>query len=125
MCLGVRPLLERRGRDGGTEGLGLIPGQGSPIWAPGRKIPHMGWNRLEVLHSCPMLDGIKEEPWVYFVHSFCADTEEEFLSCYADYGERITGLVHRDQIYGAQFHPEKSGGTGLRMLKNFVRLVEK
>ncbi|HJC63668.1 MAG TPA: imidazole glycerol phosphate synthase subunit HisH [Candidatus Blautia merdavium] len=125
ICLGMQLLFERSSEYGDTEGLGLIPGQVRPICAPGLKIPHMGWNRLEVLHSCPMLDGIKEEPWVYFVHSFCADTEEEFLSCYADYGERITGLVHRDQIYGAQFHPEKSGGTGLRMLKNFVRLVEK
>lgn len=125
ICLGMQLLFESSSEYGDTRGLGLIPGHVRPICAPGLKVPHMGWNSLEILHPCAMTEGIAKEPWVYFVHSFCADTEESYLSCYASYGERITGLVHKDKIYGAQFHPEKSGAAGLKMLKNFVRLVEK
>ena len=107
-----------------TEGLGLIPGQVIPVDSKGLKIPHMGWNDLRVLNPCVMTEDMEEEPYVYFVHSFRAETEDENISCYTVYGERIPALVRRGLVYGAQFHPEKSGKTGLNMLENFARLVK-
>ena len=68
---------------------------------------------------------MEEETYMYFLHSFRADTEEENISCYTEYGEKIPALVHRGFVYGAQYHPEKSGEAGLKMLKNFAKLVEK
>lgn len=108
-----------------TEGLGLIPGKVVKIESRGLKIPHMGWNNLTVLNPCTMTEEMPEEAYVYFVHSFRADTEDENISCYTEYGEKIPALVHRGMVYGAQFHPEKSGEIGLNMLKNFARLVKK
>ena len=124
ICLGMQLLFEESYEYGKTKGLGLIPGTVREIQAKGLKIPHMGWNELLVKNGCEMTEGIPEHSYVYFVHSFCADTEQQYLSCYAEYGEKITALVKKDFVYGAQFHPEKSGKVGLKMLENFVRLVE-
>ena len=123
ICLGMQLLFEKSFEFKETEGLGLIPGQVVRIDGKGLKIPHMGWNDLRVLNSCAMTENMEKEPYVYFVHSFRAETEDENISCYTVYGERIPALVHRGMVYGAQFHPEKSGKTGLRMLENFARLV--
>ncbi len=84
----------------------------------------MGWNDLTVLHPCELTGGTKTGDYVYFVHSFCADTPEENISCHTVYGERVPALVCRGSVYGAQFHPEKSGEVGLNMLKNFARLCQ-
>ena len=89
------------------------------------KIPHMGWNDLHILNPCPLTEGVKEGTYVYFVHSYRADTDPENISCYTVYGEQIPALVCRGTVFGAQFHPEKSGAEGLNILKNFVRLVER
>lgn len=125
ICLGMQLLFESSSEFRSTQGLGLIPGNVVKIDSHGLKIPHMGWNDLKVLHPCAMTGEMEEETYVYFVHSFRADTEEENISCYTEYGEKIPALVHRGFVYGAQYHPEKSGEAGLKMLKNFAKLVEK
>ena len=123
ICLGMQLLFERGYEFEETEGLGLIPGAVRKIEAPGLKIPHMGWNDLTILNPCPLTADTRDGDYFYFVHSFLADTADENISCYATYGERIPALVRRGNVYGAQFHPEKSGEAGLLMLKNFARLV--
>lgn len=125
ICLGMQLLFESSSEFRNTQGLGLIPGNVVKIDSHGLKIPHMGWNDLKVLHPCAMTGEMEEDTYVYFVHSFRADTEEENISCYTEYGEKIPALVHRGFVYGAQYHPEKSGEAGLKMLKNFAKLVEK
>lgn len=125
ICLGMQLLFEESWEFKKTKGLGLIPGKVIKIDGKGEKIPHMGWNHLEVLKPCSMTEGMEENSYVYFVHSYRADTEPEYLSCTTFYGEEIPALVQKDMVYGAQFHPEKSGSVGLNMLKNFARLVEK
>ena len=122
--LGMQMLFERSYEFEETQGLGLIPGQVRLINSGGLKIPHMGWNDLTVLHPCALTEHSKNGEYVYFVHSYCVHTPDENVSCYTEYGERIPALVHRGFVYGAQFHPEKSGEVGLAMLKNFARLCQ-
>ena len=124
ICLGMQMLFERSYEFEETQGLGLIPGQVRLINSGGLKIPHMGWNDLTVLHPCALTEHSKNGEYVYFVHSYCVHTPDENVSCYTEYGERIPTLVHRGFVYGAQFHPEKSGEVGLAMLKNFARLCQ-
>ena len=125
ICLGMQLLFESSCEFKETRGLGLIPGRVVSIEAKNLKIPHMGWNDLRILHPCAMTEGIEEHTYVYFVHSFRADTEDDYISCYTEYGEQIPALVHKWMVYGTQYHPEKSGARGLKMLENFARLVEK
>ena len=124
ICLGMQMLFERSYEFEETQGLGLIPGQVRLINSGGLKIPHMGWTDLTVLHPCALTEHSKNGEYVYFVHSYCVHTPDENVSCYTEYGERIPALVHRGFVYGAQFHPEKSGEVGLAMLKNFARLCQ-
>ena len=124
ICLGMQMLFERSYEFEETQGLGLIPGQVRLINSGGLKIPHMGWNDLTVLHPCALTEHSKNGEYVYFVHSYFVHTPDENVSCYTEYGERIPALVHRGFVYGAQFHPEKSGEVGLAMLKNFARLCQ-
>ena len=123
ICLGMQMLFEKSYEFGETKGLGLIPGCVQLIDGNGLKIPHMGWNDLRVLNPCAMTEKMPKDAYVYFVHSFRAETGDENISCYTVYHERIPALVHRGYVYGAQFHPEKSGAVGLELLKNFARLV--
>ena len=124
ICLGMQMLFERSYEFEETQGLGLIPGQVRLINSGGVKIPHMGWNDLTVLHPCALTEHSKNGEYVYFVHSYCVHTPDENVSCYTEYGERIPALVHGGFVYGAQFHPEKSGEVGFAMLKNFARLCQ-
>lgn len=125
ICLGMQMLFESSSEFENTKGLGLIAGKVVKIDSGGLKIPHMGWNELTVLNPCAMTAQTADGDYVYFVHSYRADTEDENISCYTVYGEKIPALVRRGMVYGCQFHPEKSGETGLNMLRNFARLVEK
>lgn len=124
ICLGMQMLFERSYEFEETQGLGLIPGQVRLINSGELKIPHMGWNDFTILHPCALTEHSKNGDYVYFVHSYCVHTPDENVSCYTEYGERIPALVHRGFVYGAQFHPEKSGEVGLAMLKNFARLCQ-
>ena len=123
ICLGMQMLFDRGFEFRERPGLGLIPGSVRRLEpGPGLKIPHMGWNSLRILQPSPLTEGVEAGSFVYFVHSYMADTPAEYLCAVSDYGEPVTALVRRGTIYGAQFHPEKSGRDGLRMLRNFGRL---
>ncbi|MBC8584303.1 imidazole glycerol phosphate synthase subunit HisH [Youxingia wuxianensis] len=124
ICLGMQLLFEKGYEFEETDGLGLIEGCVKLIDAGGQKIPHMGWNDLTLLNPCAMTKDVEKGDFVYFVHSYRADTPPENISCYTVYHEQIPALVHKGNVYGAQFHPEKSSDVGLKMLRNFASLTE-
>lgn len=124
ICLGMQMLFDYGYEFAKTPGLGLIPGEVRPIVAPGLKIPHMGWNSIYIHQSTPLTVGLHEGDYVYYVHSYAAVVSPEVLVLSSDYGGPVTGLVAKGQVYGAQFHPEKSGAAGLTILKNFGGLVK-
>ena len=124
ICLGMQVIFEKGYEFGECDGLGLIPGSVRKMEEPGLIIPHMGWNKLEKLNDCPLLENIGDEEFVYFVHSYKAETEDKFIAAFSQYGGRVPALVWDGNfVYGAQFHPEKSGGTGLKILRSFGNLV--
>ena len=123
ICLGMQLLFERSYEYGCHEGLGLLKGQVVPM--EGRipaelKIPHMGWNALDVRRGT-LLEGLNGQ-YVYFVHSFFAENCEDSLSAVTEYGIPITAAVEKGNIYGCQFHPEKSGNVGLSILRKFAEV---
>lgn len=119
ICLGMQILFDWGYEFEKTPGLALIPGEVDRIAALGLKIPHMGWSDIKVENQCELTSGIKDGEMFYYVHSYKAVTDRKYLSLYSEYGELIPGLVFKDQVFGTQFHPEKSGDAGLRLLKNF------
>lgn len=124
ICLGMQLIFEKGYEFGEYDGLGLIKGNVRKMEAPELIIPHMGWNKLEKLNDCRLMDGIGDDEYVYFVHSYKAYCEDKNISAYCEYGGRVPALVHDGKfVYGAQFHPEKSGETGLKILKNFGGLI--
>lgn len=122
ICLGMQLLFEESLEFGTTKGLGLIPGRVVPIDAGGLKIPHMGWNSLTHHRADKLVEGVNDGDYVYFVHSFRADTPDEYIVSSSHYGENIPAIVKSTElnVWGAQFHPEKSHDTGLKMFKNFA-----
>ena len=119
ICLGMQLLFARSYEYGDHEGLGLLKGQvvGMSGRLPeGLKIPHMGWNALKLTKSAKLLE---EGSYVYFVHSFYAENCEDSIAAVTDYGIPITAAVEKGNIFGCQFHPEKSGNVGLEILKKF------
>ncbi len=123
ICLGMQVLFEVGEEHGEHKGLGLLPGR-VVKFPVGRKVPHMGWNTLTQEKPCFLLEGIPDETYFYFVHSYYALTEDEkILVGMSDYGVRFPALVGKDNIWGAQFHPEKSSPWGLKLLENFGRWV--
>lgn len=125
ICLGMQLLFDKGYEFEECDGLGLIPGHVDKINEPDLVIPHMGWNKLEKNHDCPLLEGLSDNEYVYFVHSYKAFCEDENLYAYCEYGSKVSALVSDGKtVFGAQFHPEKSGETGLKILKNFVEMAE-
>ncbi len=125
ICLGMQMLFEKSFEYGTHEGLGLIPGEVIPMenTIPKElKIPHIGWNQLKIKKNNPLLKYIKDGDFVYFVHSYYADNCSDALIATTDYGKEITAIVAKDNIYGCQFHPEKSGEIGLKILKAFCEM---
>ncbi len=124
ICLGMQMLLEESEEHGLHQGLGLIPGSVRKFpRVPGLKVPHMGWNSLVVSNrEHPLFAGIADGQHVYFVHSYYADTAPEFTLTATDYICPFASAVARGNVCGVQFHPEKSGATGLRILKNFISM---
>ena len=123
ICLGMQLLFERSYEYGCHEGLGLLKGQVVPMEGklpPELKIPHMGWNALEVKGG-GLLDGTNGQ-YVYFVHSFFAENCEDSLAAVTEYGIPLTAAVEKGNIYGCQFHPEKSGNVGLNILRKFAEV---
>ncbi len=124
ICLGMQMIFEKGYEFEECDGLGLIKGSVRKMEEKELIIPHMGWNKLEVLNNCKLLDGLGENEYVYFVHSYKAECADNDISAYCEYGGRVPALVHDGKyVYGAQFHPEKSGETGLKILKNFGGLI--
>jgi len=125
ICLGMQLLFSKSYEFSECEGLSLIEGEIKKINFEGLKIPHMGWNDIrffESADSCPLLNGISENTYMYFVHSFRAHAKfRDNVAASAYYGEEIPALVYRDNVFGCQFHPEKSGDSGLMILKNFCK----
>ncbi|MBE1444277.1 imidazole glycerol phosphate synthase subunit HisH [Paenibacillus sp. OAS669] len=121
ICLGMQLLFSRSEEHGSHEGLNLLPG--SVVRFRGSyKVPHMGWNRLQLVQSSPLFKGI-EQGHVYFVHSYHVQPEQRSdLLATTDYYQQVTAIVGRNQIYGMQFHPEKSGSIGMKLLGNFLEL---
>jgi glutamine amidotransferase len=123
VCVGFQLLYEGSAESPGAQGLGCFAGSVGPL-PGGVKHPQMQWNRLEVLGADPpeALRGLGERPWVYFVHSFAPPVGDETVAV-CDYGGPVAALAARGNLWGAQFHPEKSGTTGLALLANFVALA--
>jgi glutamine amidotransferase len=121
ICLGMQ-LLFARSEEGATECLGIIPDTIRKLTAePGRPVPHMGWNQLTALRGDPLLESIAENEYVYFVHSYAARVSGVTLAA-TDYGAQVSAAVRHGNFWGTQFHPERSGKTGAKVLANFLRL---
>lgn len=124
ICLGMQLIFEKGYEFGECDGLGLIGGAVRKMENTDLIIPHMGWNRLEKLNECPLLENIGEDEYVYFVHSYKAECDDKNIAAYSEYGGRVPALVYDGKyVYGAQFHPEKSGETGLKILRSFGGLI--
>ena len=123
ICLGMQMLFDKSYEFGETEGLGLIPGT-VELMHPSNAlvIPHIGWNSLEKNEPCKLLESVNDGDYVYFVHSYAAVTDSKNVAAYCDYGMKVPALVMSGNVYGCQFHPEKSGKTGLGILKTFASL---
>lgn len=121
ICVGMQLLYERGLEHATFEGLGVLPGtvirfQNAP------RVPHMGWNQLEIVREHPFTRGIESGDYVYFLHSYHADSAENALAV-CDYGERFPAVVAHENVMGTQFHPEKSQATGAILLDNFLAIV--
>ena len=124
ICLGMQMLFEESDEVRPCKGLGLLPGRIERI-RTGLKLPQIGWNALDILRPNAMTAGVQQGEYVYFVHSFMAvPAEEGDLAAVTDYGARVPAMVARGNLFGCQFHPEKSGKVGLKMLQNFAKLME-
>lgn len=127
ICLGLQLLFEKSEEADGIEGLGIIPGKVERIIPReikhGLKIPHMGWNTMQIMtNDCPILRNVPDNSYFYFVHSFCAQSETPALLGKTVYGRDFASMVWHKNVFGAQFHPEKSQEVGLQILKNFMEL---
>lgn len=124
ICLGMQLIFDKGYEFEECDGLGLIGGSVRKMEEPDLIIPHMGWNKLEKLNDCPLMEGIGDDEYVYFVHSYKAHCADDNISAYVEYGGRVPALVwDGNYVYGAQFHPEKSGDTGLNILRSFAGLI--
>ena len=125
ICVGMQLLLEKSYEYGEHEGLGLIDGEVVALgdYINGLKIPHIGWNTLSFSGENPLFSGMKSGEYVYFVHSYFAKCDK-YVSATTDYGIAVTAAVRKENVFGVQFHPEKSGNNGLKILKNFARLKD-
>ena len=125
ICLGMQMLFDKSYEFGEHKGLGLIPGEVRPIAdviSPGLKIPHIGWNALNIKKEHPLLKYVRQGDCVYFVHSYYATGCDESIIAASEYSAELTAAVARGNICGCQFHPEKSGEVGLKILKAFCEM---
>lgn len=123
ICVGMQMLFDASDESPGVRGLGVITG--TVKYLPDTvKRPQMQWNRLTVRHGDPMLAGLANEPWMYFVHSLhCVPADSSCIVATTDYGCQVTAAVRRDNVFATQFHPEKSAADGLALLRNFVEVA--
>ena len=120
ICLGMEMFFVKS-EEGNEKGLGVIDGE-VVILPNSMKVPHMGWNDLEITRSSKLLDGVKDGSWVYFVHSYrVKPNNEDVIVANSDYGIKVPAVIEKDNFFGTQFHPEKSGNIGKIMIQNFLR----
>jgi len=122
ICMGMQIIfetLEEGGQD--TSGLGLIPGRVTKLHTGDLPSPHMGWNTLQPIKADPILEGISEKDHAYFVHSYAAEISSATLA-YSSYGQHFSAVVRHKNVWGCQFHPERSSKTGARILSNFLKV---
>ena len=129
ICLGMQLLFDKSYEYGEHQGLGLVPGEVCPLADdlknPALKVPHIGWNAMDIVpgrENDPLFRYVKSGEYVYFVHSFYAKNCAPYTLATSEYSIPVTGAVRNGLVYGTQFHPEKSGDTGLRLLKAFAEL---
>ena len=122
VCLGMHLLFESSEELGQFEGLGLLPGHVIKLPAKDLKVPHIGWNQLCHAGKSALLAGVPDGGYAYFVHSYYADTTPDQVIATTDYGLPFPSVVGRGNVFGAQFHPEKSQGVGMRLLANFASM---
>ncbi len=124
ICLGLQVLFEGSEESPDVKGLGILKGEvvRFPVFEKERlKVPHMGWNQIEIMKHVPVLEGIPDGSWFYFVHSYYAVPEDEnVIALKSSYGIDFTAAVQKENIFACQFHPEKSSTLGLKMLSNFA-----
>ena len=129
ICLGLQHLFEKS-EEGKQKGLGLLKGEVKKFSFAGTpwdnlSVPHMGWNRLLFKHKAPIFEGIEEGSMVYFAHSYhVVPTDKMIVATTTDYGAEYVSSIWKDKVFGLQFHPEKSGDVGLKILKNFAALAK-
>ena len=124
ICLGMEMFFEKS-EEGNEKGLGVINGD-VIILPPSMKVPHMGWNNLEIKKSGKILEGVKDNTWVYFVHSYRVNpTNNDIITAESDYGIKVPAVVEQGNFFGTQFHPEKSGKVGKIMIQNFLDVCKK
>ncbi|MBM3737165.1 MAG: imidazole glycerol phosphate synthase subunit HisH [Acidobacteria bacterium] len=118
ICLGLQALFSSSEEAPDVEGLGIFPGMVRRFTTADR-VPHMGWNEVKTVKESPLLDGLGTRPYLYFAHSFYAPvTDDTVATC--GYGDSFTAVLQQDNVFGVQFHPEKSGPLGLRIMRNFA-----
>ncbi len=123
LCLGLQLLFSESEEFGRYEGLNLIPGKVLKFLDPGLRVPHVGWNQIEGNQTNPLLQGIPEGSYFYFVHSYYVEPDRpEDVLRWTTYGRRFCSIACRDKVWGAQFHPEKSQDSGKKLLRNFLSL---
>jgi len=124
ICLGMQLLYEESDEIRICEGLGLLKGKITRLEG-NVKIPHMGWNDLKINKQCKILEGVNDSSYAYFVHSYLAvSMDKEDLNAVSTYGIEIPAVVSKGNVYGTQFHPEKSGALGMKILENFIKLTK-
>jgi len=121
ICIGLQYLFEESTENGRWQGLGFFKGKIKKL--PAKKLPQIGWNKLDIKKEISLLKGVKNGSYVYYVNSYAADKKDAVAT--SKYGKEFTALVSRNNVFATQFHPEKSGKVGLQILKNFVEVVEK
>jgi imidazole glycerol-phosphate synthase subunit HisH len=121
ICLGMQILLESSEEAPGVEGMGVIKGK-VVRFRGAMKIPHMGWNNARMVRQGPIFDGVPDDPYFYFVHSYYPAPLEDVAATVTEYGVQFVSSIQKENVFACQFHPEKSQGVGLRLLRNFVSL---
>ena len=122
ICLGMQLFATESTEGGNFRGLNYVPGRVVKFPLGVGKVPHMGWNRIKIERESEILDGVEDNSYVYFVHSYYMETSEEYVLTTTDYGIEFVSGVEKDNCIGFQFHPEKSGKVGLKILKNFLKI---
>lgn len=123
ICVGMQMLFEASEEAPGVPGMAVLPGRVRLI-PPGLPRPQMQWNRLDVRRPSPLLDGLPDEVWMYFVHSYAADADPDHVVATCEYGTDLVAMVQQgDNLFATQFHPEKSGNRGRQIAENFLQVV--